>query len=287
MALGVGVSFVCCVLAGALLARLLLTPPSFVSFVSGLLVVVLFGLAALFGYWSYGLLTLTYRIGRDQLAIRWGAVWETVPLASVWRIVAGESVAAPAAVHGVNWPGYHVGRGRVEGLGEVAFFSAHRSPRDLIYVVTPTVAYGLSVGDGEAFTRELMRQRRLVPAEGVQQAARLGGFLTLPLWSDRAMLGLLAVGIAANLLLFAVMLYSYPLLPELLPIRVSLVGEVTRIGQRDEVLQLPLLGLAVLALNGGLAFLLYYFERSMALVCLGAGIFIQLLLMAVGYGLLR
>src|SRR4030067_3322950 len=54
-----------------------------------------FGLAVLFGYWTYGCHTLRYVINRNRLAIRWGAIRQLIPLDQIERLVEGRQAPEP------------------------------------------------------------------------------------------------------------------------------------------------------------------------------------------------
>lgn len=280
MAVGVGIVTISLLAAGLVGFRLLEMPISLVSWPMGLILVVLVGVACLFAYWSYAAYGLQYRIDRDHLTISWGFTRQLVPLSQIERLVPGQQVAGRMEIRGINWPGCHVGRGMVEGLGKAIFYSGHRSRDELVFVVTPALAYGLSVAEPLRFAQELARQQEQEDMEPVPQAALRSSWISASFWSDRAAWLIVGLTILSNSILLAAILYTYPSLPELLPLKLSTLGEVGRIGQRVEILYLPFAGLVILAVNSILAFLMHFRERGAALLCLGAALLMQLLLVA-------
>src|SRR5206468_1347038 len=106
--------------------------------------------AGLFGYWTFGCLTLSYAVDRNALSIRWGNLRQVIPLDRIQRLIPGQD-SDEVIVEGVSWLGHHVGRAYVPPMGDVLFYSAHRAPRDLLYVETAEQTYGISVPDQQVF----------------------------------------------------------------------------------------------------------------------------------------
>lgn len=285
-AVGVGVVVINLLAAGLVGFRLLEMPISLSSLPVGLTLVLLVGVAILFSYWSYAAYGLRYRIEQNLLTIRWGFTQQLVPLPSIERLVPGQDVTGPVKVEGINWPGCHVGRGLVEGVGDTVFYSGHRSQDELLFVVTPALAYGLSVAERHRFEEELARQKELEALGPLAQAALRGPWVSASFWSDRGVWVLIALTLLVNLLLWVAILYTYPSLPELLPLKLSPLGEVGHIGWRIEILYLPLFGLAILAINSVLAFFMHPRERGAALFCLSAALFMQFLLVSASFSVL-
>ena len=84
-------------------------------------------MSLLFLYWTWSLSALTYLIDRNALSIRWGSLRQIIPLTNIERLVAHVDEDAPS-VEGINWMGHHVGKADVPNLGNVLFYSAHRTP---------------------------------------------------------------------------------------------------------------------------------------------------------------
>lgn len=262
-------------LAALLLRRVVDQPVSLVSFVAGLLVLGLLLGTSLFLYWTLGCARLRYHLDRNRLAIRWG--WSTylVPLSAITAVLPGTSVTRRGPFHGVSWVGHHAGYAAVQGVGNTVFLSAHLLTSELLYVVTPSLAYAVSVPDPQRFALELRLRQLLGPSETVVLSSERPSWYDLPVWRDGVAYGLLVLGVLSNALLFAYLCYAFPSLPDLLPLRFTTEGVVEQIGLRTEVLLLPAVSLAVLLANAALGAFLYNRERVGTYLCLGAGVLVQ------------
>jgi len=92
--------------------------------------------------------------------------------------------------------------------------------------------------------------------------------------------GLLALGGLALLVDGAAWLYvalRLPVLPQVLPIHYSASGQVDRIGFRDQLFILPVIGLLTLIANVVLSALLRH-DRQLPYVLIGVAVLVQLLI---------
>ncbi len=246
----------------------------------GFLILVLFVVVCLFGLWSYGCWSLRYRLNPDGLVVNWAATKHFIPFSQIRDIVLGGAAGSRVRVKGINWFGYHVGQARMEEIGDVLFYSAHRSHSELMYVVTPCISYAISPTDSRRFAQELKRHQNLGPLAEVRQSTRQWRILGLPFWRDRSSWLLLGIALFLNASLFAYAFYSYPRLPRLLPLGFTALGQINRVGLKSEVLGLPASALGVVAANLVLAFLLHAKERLAAYLCLAGAILVQVLFWA-------
>ncbi|MCS7003163.1 MAG: PH domain-containing protein, partial [Dehalococcoidia bacterium] len=197
------------------------------------------------------------------------------PLSQITDIVAGADYGAPRRFSGVRWPGYAIGKGEVDGVGPVMFYSTHRDPADLVYLLTTDIAYGLSPADATAFTEALTRAGRQATSAVAEPLTEFGGILRFAIWHDRWALAIAGAALAGNLLLVAYVLYYYPTLPDLLPLHFNVVGDPDFIGPRQEVFRLPAIAFGLLTVNVVLAALLYHRERLASYIALGVGLLLQ------------
>ena len=130
---------------------------SAITLLAWVCVLALAGGGLLLAYWTFGCLRLCYIVDRGVLAIQWGSSRIVVPLGQVKRLIPGY-LLSPPQLKGVSWPGYHVGLGRAGPLGEVLFFSTHRSPREILYLITPARSYAISGQDLEGLATKLQEQ---------------------------------------------------------------------------------------------------------------------------------
>jgi len=238
-----------------------------------------FGLGCLFAYWTYGCLTLRYHLDRNGLTIYWGDIRQLIPMDRIERLVPGREVPPPK-VAGVSWLGHHVGRANVEGLGDVVFYATHSSHEELLYVVTASQTYGITVRDEVRFAEDLQGHQRMGPVVSLPQVTERHSIAAQPFWHD-PLAQLLALGSA---LAFVVMLgyvfRSYPGLPESIPFAFPSIGGVTRVADKSELLRLPMTGIGLLAINLVLGFVLHAWERAVGYLLFLAGIGAQVVLLS-------
>jgi hypothetical protein len=241
---------------------------------------VFFFIGLLFVYWTYSLGTLRYTIDRNALTIAWGDIRQTVPLPQIDRLVPGRELPNPH-VAGVSWLGHHIGRSRVEGgIGDTLFYSTHRSPADLLYIVTPSQSYAISVEDEVAFAEALQGQQRLGSLISVPQAPDRAYLAAQPFWDDRIAQLLALAAFAAFFAMFGYVYQQYPGLPETIPLSFPELNGVTRIGEKNELLKLPLTGIGLLLVNLALGFAAHSWERMVGYVLLVAAIGAECMLLA-------
>lgn len=285
VAIGAAITFLALLGAGLLAARILAEPLTLASFTAGLLAVCLGGLALAFGYWTWGCWSLRYRLTRNTLVIEWAGNQERVPLTGIVRMAPGRDLPAPGRLGGVGWWGYRIGRGVVQGQ-PVLVFAAYHSSLDLLYVHTAKAVYCIAPGDVQRFAAEVNRRIEMGPS--ITEAERNRRWLPwrLSAWSDRAAMSLLALAILANLAVFAYQAFSMPGVPDLTVLRFSPQGVAERAGPKEDLLLIPLAGLAVLAVNTAIGVTLHLRERFAAYLMLAAGVAMQVLLFAAAVRLL-
>lgn len=234
------------------------------------------GVAGIFAYWCYSLATLWYSVDRNGLVIHWGLLSQVVPLAEIERLVPGTSAGVPHVV-GVSWLGYHVGRGQVERVGEVLFYSTHQSPEQVLYVMTSERTYGISVPDPAAFAREIQRRQDLGSTAPVghhveRSLPALQGF-----WSDSRGLGLAGLAALLGAAVWVVVASRYGSLPESFelyfpPSRSSPLVELVG---RTAVLEIPRIASMLLLANLALGVLAYAWDRAASYTLFIAGAALQ------------
>jgi hypothetical protein len=223
---------------------------------------------------------MRYTVDRNVLTIVWGDIRQMVPISQIERLVPGRELPNPH-VSGVSWLGHHVGRAQLDGgIGDTLFYSTHRSPDDLLYVVTPTQSYAISVEDEVAFAEAVQAQQRLGSLVAVPQAPDRLYLAAQPFWEDRAALGLTLAAFATFFAMFAYVYQQYPGLPESTAIRFPELDGVTRVGSKDELLKLPITGVSLLLINVALGFIAHAWERMVGYLLLVAAIAAQGMLLA-------
>lgn len=241
----------------------------------------------LFAYWTYSLGTLRYALDRNALTITWGDIRQMVPMSQIERLVPGRELANPH-VAGVSWLGHHVGRSHIEGgVGDTLFYSTHRSPQDLLYVVTPSQSYAISVDDEVAFAEAIQAQQRLGSLVAVPQSPDRLYLAAQPFWDDRTAQVLALTAFATFFAMFAFVYQQYPGLPNSIALSFPQLSGVTRVGSKDELLKLPVTGVSLLLVNLALGFVAHAWERMVGYVLLTAAIGAEGILLAAAIIALR
>jgi hypothetical protein len=284
---GGGLAAWCFLVALALVARAL-TQDIALGIISLYVVASVFSfIGLLFMYWTYSLGTLRYGLDRNALTITWGDIRQMVPMSQIERLVPGRELPNPH-IAGVSWLGHHIGRAQVEGgIGDTLFYSTHRSQADLLYVVTASQSYAVSVDDEVAFAEAVQAQQRLGSLVAVPQAPDRLYLAAQPFWEDRTA-QMLAIGaFAAFFAMFAYVYQQYPGLPQSIALTFPQLDGVTRVGSKDELLKLPMTGVGLLLLNLALGFVAHSWERMVGYVLLLAAIGAEGILLAAAIIALR
>ena len=202
----------------------------------------------LFGFWTYALATLAYALDRNALIISWGPTQQVIPLGAIERLVPGTAVGVPP-IRGVAWWGCHVGRARIDRVGSVLFYSAHQTPEEVLYVMTPQQSYAVSVGDPSEFARQIVRRQELGPTTELEHHVRRSGFGLLSLWEDPR--GLAIAGVAnrgGRPRLAAQLGVRYGSVPETIPLHfpASDPPPLVEVVERSALFELPQTATAIL-----------------------------------------
>jgi hypothetical protein len=277
---GGGIALWCFVLTLALVVRGMAEPVSLGIISLYVVAALFFFIGLLFVYWTYSLGTLRYTLDRNALTITWGDIRQLVPIAQIERLVPGRELANPH-IAGVSWLGHHVGRGDIEGgVGETLFYSTHRSPEDLLYVVTHTQSYAISVEDEVAFAEAVQAQQRAGSLVAVPQTPDRLYLAAQPFWEDRIAQVLTMGAFAAFFVMFGYVYSEYPDLPQSIPLSFPQFDGITRVGDKHELLRMPMTGIGILLVNIALGFVAHAWERMVGYVLLLAAISAQCMLLA-------
>ncbi len=237
------------------------------------------GLGCLFAYWTYSCFTLRYYLDRNGLAIHWGEIRQLIPMDRIERLVPGRELPPPK-VSGVSWLGHHVGRGTVDELGEVIFYSTHRTHEELLYVVTPIQTYAISVPDEARFAADLQGHQKLGQVVSLPQVTERTSLAAQPFWHDSIAQVLALASILAWAVMLGYVFRQYPGLPDSIPFAFPTLGGVTRVDGKRELLSIPITGIGLLAANLVLGFFLHAWERAVGYLLFLAAIGTQAILLA-------
>jgi hypothetical protein len=278
---GVGIIALIVVVDAGLLWRVVRGSLNGFTFVCALVVLLSLAPLAVIAYRIYDLLHLRYEFDRNRLVIARAAVKQIVPMRSIQSIHLGAPGSSlKARIRGLAWPGYRVGQGEVEGIGLTLFYGV-TPPEEQTIVVTPSLAYGMSVPDVHVFEQVFGACRALGPQTEVREQSIRAAYVDWSIWRDRVAQGLLWGGVLVCTVLFAILLFRYPRLPNVLPMHYDAVGRVDRIAPRSEAFDLPIIGLIAWATNVVLGILFYRRQRMLSyLIWSGTLVVLVLILMA-------
>jgi len=265
----------CAIVTGALVWRGLDQPTDLPAVAMYVAAAVFFGLMCLFGYWTYGCLTLKYFLDRNGLTIHWGDIRQLIPMDRIERLVPGRELPHPK-VTGVSWLGHHVGHGEVEGLGDTIFYATHGSEKELLYVVTADQTYAISVADEVQFAEELQGHQTLGQVVSLPQVTERHSVSALPFWHDPTaqLLALAAaIGFAVTL---GYVFQQYPGLPDSIPFPFSAQG----FGDKADLLAIPITGLGLLAISLVLGFFMHAVDRAVGYLLFLSGLGTQIVLLS-------
>jgi hypothetical protein len=248
----------------------------FATFSGDVLGVLLLAGGAILLYWSYALYELRYVVDDDSLTILWGLTRVIIPVTQIDRIILGRRYGEPR-VRGISWPGSQVGRARVARLGDVLFFSAHRSSADIVYVITPESTFGLSIGDPQGFARAIQASQETSASDFVPIVARYNLPPGTGILRDPRAMALLGAATLAFLVAAGYIYGRFQALPAHLTIDYLSAGGVQHIGSRGELLLLPLTALIWLLIGAGVAAWSHARYRSASYALLLGTMFVECL----------
>jgi hypothetical protein len=272
--IGLGIMAAIVLIDVGLVWRIVSGPANGWTFVLALLVLTSLFALALVGYRIYDLSRLGYALDRNQLVIQTAGAQQIVPTCNIERVIDGRETALSVRMKSLTWPGCALGQGVIEGVGLTLFYAVD-SPGKQAIVVTPTLAYGISVDDLESFVEVLTTCQEIGPSVEVEQRSERAAFVRWDIWRDRLAQGVLGAGVLLNLVLFGLLLFRYPRLPGALPMHYDASGAVDRISPRESVFVLPVIAVITLFVNNLLGAMLYRRQRVMAYMVWSGAVLVQ------------
>jgi len=246
------------------------------SFICALLALLSLPAFVLLGYWIYGLSQLRYEFDRNRLIISTGAVTQVIPMNQVDRVLDGRKLDVQVRMKSLCWPGYWIGQGVLEEGGMTLSYAVD-PPTEQVFVVTPTLAYGISTPDVDTLMDVFETALSMGSSAEVKQETQRAAYVGWSVWGDRLMQVILLCSIAVNLLLFGILCFRFPSLPVRLPMHYDVAGMVDRIAPREQIFALPVIGLIVWGANSLIGALLYRSERVASYLVWSGALVVQLL----------
>lgn len=260
----IGIVFVT---TGLLFGLLISRPLNLISFLLGLLTIASAVLLAVLVYWTHGYYSLYYTLDRDVLRIRWTGFETVIPISEIQEVVEEQIDHGTISLPFLHWPGYCIGKGHAGGVDALYYATGLR--HDSLLILTDKVGYVISPEDPEGFAQALKLRQSLGPVRTSESGVLASGLLRLPLWSDHLAQWLWLGALVVNLVLVAYLCAVYPNLDPIVPAHFDVLGQVDRVAPAIVVFFIPVIGWAVLILNGLLGLWIHQKQRLATLLLWG------------------
>lgn len=277
----IALAIVCVLLAatGMLITYIAGQPFSLSTFGLSIGVLVCLSALGIASYWTAATLGLRYRVDRNGIRIWWGGSQWTIPMDHIQTITSvkrlGDEELRGLRSHRA-WLGGWTRRKSLHD-GRVVIWRSNVELEDSLAVLTASHVYIISPEQPEEFIRSWQERRFLGKTQNWREEEKRAHWLSSPIWSDRVVWGLMGGTLVTSLALFGTMALAYPRLPERLALHFNVLGQPDRIGERSEILYLPVLALAMLLVDLSLGFALYRRDRVAAYLIWAGGILLQML----------
>ena len=261
-------------------------PISIITFVVALITLVTLPIIAFLVYWLFGLNHAAYWLDRNMLTIRWGAVQQIIPMASIRQVLHGSEITEHARrFRGGRWPGHWVGQGEVKGIGPMLFYAAGGFDQQLV-IVTPGVAYAITPADMAGFVDAFDQRQKMGPTQEVIQGSIRPEVFDWPLWTDWLAMGLVGLAGLACLLLFGYACWRFPELAPRVALHFDALGTPNLFAPRSQVFLLPAIGLLSLGANVAIGLPMYLRDRVGAYLVWSGALVVQVLAWIAALGIL-
>ena len=148
----------------------------------------------------YELRTMTYRLSRSALTLRWGVRQLVFPMDMIRWARSAADFEHELPIPFFSFPGCILGRRKIAGLGETRFLAVDK--KQMILIALPEGALVISPQDREAFIRTYEKMYELGSPEKVAYSASGITDLWNRVWQDQTAKRLLVASLAAVLLLW-------------------------------------------------------------------------------------
>jgi hypothetical protein len=276
---GLGVILALLLLDIGLVVLALMAPITPLTVIRALLIAFNLVMMGLILYSLLALNSASYRLEPSALSIHWGPVVRVIPLSQVEGVLRGMDLGEVTQFRGLHWPGFWTGRGRMEKVGAVEFFSTGPLERQLV-IKTAAGGYAISPQNPDRFVDRLASElgagtgEEIEPLQGGPRVQRWG------LLSDRLAHWLIAAGGLLNLAIVVLLTARLGSLPYRVPFRFGPSGDVLLVGSPRQLLVVAGVGTALWAVDGALGVALYERrgERMAAYLLWGGALVLQVLL---------
>lgn len=269
----------------ALVVWLLRRPVDGVSFL--LLAAVLLSLPLLLHllYRTWGAFTLEYWIDRNAVRIRWAAECVVVPLPEIVQVLRDGAPPVPRSAR--FWPAIFV-RPLSSSSNERWSLYATRPPGESLWLETADALFAISPADPKAFLAALQAHNQLGPSHHLALGSERIGLPSVAPLEEPLGRRLLLAGLLGVLVLFGILFFAYPALPDLLIFHYDAAGVPDSIRPKSALFLLPSIGLIAFAVNSlaGL-WLAYRRQATGASLLWGSTLAVQILSLLALFSLIR
>jgi len=200
-----------------------------------------------FLYRTWGAFTLEYWVDRNAVTIRWANLRQVIPLQEIQQIIqGGETVVDPQPWR--HWPAPFVWSSAK--LNSPITLFATRPLSSCLLLDTGAMIFALSPAAEAEFLDAIQDRYQLGPSKPLAVEQLLLSPMAHLFGPGRVGPILLGVGLLGALVLFGVLMISFPELPNPLPVRYTPDGFPELVSDKDVLFRLPVIGLFAWAVNG-------------------------------------
>lgn len=220
-------------------------------------------------YRTWSAFTLEYWVDRNAVTLHWANMRQTIPMQDLQQIVEGRAVAAGRSGL-LQWPAPYLRSLTVPGMGWVQL-CATQPPAQCLFLETGDGLFALSPAEPQHFLATVQERYRMGPAQHLRHERK-----RLSIWNrmiplDGIGVWLLGLGLLGVLMLFGVLLISFPNLPDVLTVRYNSAGVPEEIREKAALFRLPVIGMLAWIGNGLLGFWLIARQQPTAAYMLWGG----------------
>jgi hypothetical protein len=216
---------------------------------------------------TWAAFTLEYWVDRNAITVRWAHMRQIIPLPAILQIATDPDL--PIATPGpLSWPAPYL---RSVGQDQSIQLFATRPPAECVLLDTADGVFALSPADPQALIETVQARYAMGPSQVLTPARVRAGWLDRMLPADRLGISLLAGGLLGVLILFGVLMISFPNLPDVLTVRYNSAGLPEEIREKGALYRLPIIGLLAWGINGFVGWLLLARRQVTAAYMLWSG----------------
>ena len=207
-------------------------------------------------YRTWAAFNLEYWVDRNAVTVRWANTHQVIPMPTIRGItMTGLPVTSGRSLR--SWPLPSLRLADQEGPDELNL-CATRPAEECVVLETDSGLYALSPADPQQFVATVQERFSMGPTQRLHpHRDRRSPLLGRVLPADRLGMVLLVGGAVGVLLLFGVVMVTFPNLPDVLTVRYNSAGLPEEIRAKTALFRLPVIGLLAWLINGlvGLALL--------------------------------